>query len=51
MRVIEKTVHGIKLRLIDTPGLQPSALDTRYNSSIMARAGADGCACTRSPER
>ena len=30
-------MQGIRLRLIDTPGLQPSASDTRYNSSIMVR--------------
>ena len=35
--MIEANVHGIKLRLIDTPGLRPCASDTRYNSSIMVR--------------
>jgi len=30
-------VQGIRLRLIDTPGLRSSASDTRYNSTIMVR--------------
>ena len=38
VRMIEANVHGIKLRLIDTPGLRPCASDTRYNSSIMVCA-------------
>ena len=42
VRVITATVQGIRLRLIDTPGLQPSASDTRYNSSIMVRPSAAG---------
>ena len=42
VRVITATVQGIRLRLIDTPGLQPSASDTRYNSSIMVRRPAAG---------
>ena len=42
VRVITATVQGIRLRLIDTPGLQPSASDTRYNSSIMVRRSAAG---------
>jgi GTP-binding protein EngB required for normal cell division len=33
--LIEKKVHGMTLRLIDTPGLQASAADIRYNSTIM----------------
>jgi hypothetical protein len=37
VRLIEANVHGIRLRLIDTPGLRPSSSDTRYNSSIMVR--------------
>lgn len=32
------TINGIKVRFIDTPGLQPSATDTRYNSSVLAKA-------------
>lgn len=40
VRMIEANVQGIRLRLIDTPGLRPSASDTRYNSSIMAKAKA-----------
>jgi hypothetical protein len=42
--MIEANVHGIKLRLIDTPGLRPCASDTRYNSSIMVCF----CFCVRS---
>ena len=38
VREIVATIQGIRVRIIDTPGLQPSAADTRYNSSIMARA-------------
>ena len=33
--LIEKKIHGMTLRLIDTPGLQASASDIRYNSAIM----------------
>lgn len=35
VQLIEKKIHGMTLRLIDTPGLQASASDIRYNSSIM----------------
>ena len=38
VREIIATIKGIRVRIIDTPGLQPSAADTRYNSSIMARS-------------
>ena len=41
--MIEANVHGIKLRLIDTPGLRPCASDTRYNSSIMVRVLCGRC--------
>jgi hypothetical protein len=44
VRVITATVQGIRLRLIDTPGLQPCASDTRYNSSIMVRGLRAFCA-------
>jgi hypothetical protein len=47
VRVITATVNGIRLRLIDTPGLQPSASDTRYNSSIMVRLRVAHCALPR----
>ena len=33
--LIEKKIHGMTLRLIDTSGLQASASDIRYNSAIM----------------
>ncbi|KAJ7528914.1 hypothetical protein O6H91_15G025600 [Diphasiastrum complanatum] len=33
---ITGTVHGIKLRVIDTPGLLPSVADQRHNEKIMA---------------
>ncbi|KAJ7553036.1 hypothetical protein O6H91_06G082400 [Diphasiastrum complanatum] len=33
---ITGTVHGIKLRVIDTPGLLPSVADQRQNEKIMA---------------
>ena len=35
VQLIEKKIHGMTLRLIDTPGLQASATDIRYNSTIM----------------
>ena len=35
VQLIEKKIHGMTLRLIDTPGLQASASDIRYNSTIM----------------
>ena len=35
VQLVEKKIHGMTLRLIDTPGLQASASDIRYNSSIM----------------
>ena len=35
VRLIEKKIHGLTLRLIDTPGLQASAADIRYNAAIM----------------
>ena len=38
VRVIEHKMHGMTLRLIDTPGLQPSASDIQYNSRIMGEA-------------
>eukprot|EP00850_Spirogloea_muscicola_P002456 SM000009S23585 [mRNA] locus=s9:902015:907983:+ [translate_table: standard] len=36
VREIVGTVHGICVRVIDTPGLQPSASDQRKNEQIMA---------------
>ncbi|EFJ12178.1 hypothetical protein SELMODRAFT_182672 [Selaginella moellendorffii] len=33
---ITGTVHGIKLRVIDTPGLLPAVADQRHNEKIMA---------------
>ena len=38
VRVVEHKMHGMTLRLIDTPGLQPSSADIQYNSKIMADA-------------
>ena len=38
VRVVEHRMHGMTLRLIDTPGLQPSSADIQYNSKIMADA-------------
>lgn len=38
VRVVEHKMHGMTLRLIDTPGLQPSSADVAYNSKIMADA-------------
>jgi GTP-binding protein EngB required for normal cell division len=38
VRVIETTVCGMKLRLIDTPGLRTSSADIQYNSRIMGQA-------------
>lgn len=40
VREVFATIKGIRVRFIDTPGLQPSAADTRYNSAIMAKAKA-----------
>ena len=36
--MVTQKMHGMTLRLIDTPGLQPSASDIRYNSQIMGDA-------------
>jgi Toc86/159 family protein import component len=38
VRMVEHKMHGMTLRLIDTPGLQPSSSDISYNSKIMADA-------------
>ena len=38
VRVIETKVCGMKLRLIDTPGLRTSSADIQYNSRIMGQA-------------
>ena len=38
VRRVEHKMHGMTLRLIDTPGLQPSSSDISYNSKIMADA-------------
>ena len=38
VQLIEKKIHGLTLRLIDTPGLQASASDIRYNANIMNAA-------------
>ena len=38
VRVVEHKMRGMTLRLIDTPGLQPSGADIAYNSKIMADA-------------
>jgi hypothetical protein len=34
---VEHKLHGMILRLIDTPGLQPSSRDIQYNSKVMAQ--------------
>ncbi|CAM6122427.1 unnamed protein product [Calypogeia fissa] len=36
VQVITGHVHGIKVRVIDTPGLLPSVVDQRHNERIMA---------------
>ena len=38
VRMVEHKMHGMTLRLIDTPGLQPSSADIQYNSKVMAEA-------------
>ena len=45
VREVIATIQGIRVRFIDTPGLQPSAADMRYNASIMAKAKAATRAC------
>ena len=37
-RVVTHEMRGVTLRLIDTPGLQPSSADIQHNSKIMADA-------------
>ena len=37
-RMFERRMHGMTLRLIDTPGLQPSSADVAHNAKIMADA-------------
>ena len=36
--MFERRMHGMTLRLIDTPGLQPSSADVAHNAKIMADA-------------
>jgi hypothetical protein len=36
--MVEHKMHGMTLRLIDTPGLQPSARDIQYNAKVMGDA-------------
>ena len=38
VRVVTHKMHGMTLRLIDTPGLQPSSADIAYNARVMADA-------------